>query len=147
MWQSWILLRTMASSLVMNSQEIKGECVTAHALSIDWPQSSEKRQKKSLSCSPEATVTTVWKTAVCKRGVSKRGILKCPVFPCSELQRLDLTHLWQNYINLLCWKWVYSNLEVQNIETGCFKMPCLQTPCLQMAVFQTGITVASRLWL
>ena len=25
-----------------------------------------------------------------------------PCFPCAELQRLDLTHLWQNYINLLC---------------------------------------------
>ena len=31
------------------------------------------------SLCPEATVTTVWKTAICKQGVSKRGILKCPV--------------------------------------------------------------------
>ena len=29
--------------------------------------------------SPQATVTTVWKTPVCKRGVGKRGNLKCPV--------------------------------------------------------------------
>ena len=34
-------------------------------------------------------------------------------------------------------------LKFRILKTGCFKMPRLQTPHLQMAVFQTGVTVAS----
>ena len=43
------LLQTMASSLVMNSQEIKGECVTAHALSLfNWLTSIMDTVKKKI---------------------------------------------------------------------------------------------------
>ena len=61
-----------------------------------------------------------------------------PCFPCSEFQRFDLTHLCQNYINLLSKMRLIQPLKFRTLKTGCFKMPHLQ-----MAVFQTGIMVAS----
>ena len=38
-------------------------------------------------------------------------------------------------------------LKFRTLKTGCFKMPRLQTHYLQMAIFETGITVASGLYL
>ena len=38
-------------------------------------------------------------------------------------------------------------LKFRILKMGCFKMPRLQSPRLQMAAFQTGITIASGLYL
>ena len=66
------------------------------------------------------------------------GHFDLPRFPYSELQRLDLTHLQQNYIILQSKMHLIQTLKFRTLKTGCFKIPCLQ-----MTVFQTGITVAS----
>ena len=39
------------------------------------------------------------------------GHFEKPRFPSSKYLRLNLTHLWQNYINLRCQKWVKSILR------------------------------------
>ena len=62
-------------------------------------------------------------------------------FPCSELLRLDLTHLRQNYINLGCQKMsLIQSKKFRTCETGLFKIPRLEMSHLQMAV---EVTVAS----
>ena len=46
---------------------------------------------------------------------------KKPRFPCFKLEKLDLTDLWQNYIHLLCHKWVWSTFETQNMGNKAFQ--------------------------
>ena len=71
--------------------------------------------------SPQATVTTVWKTPVCKWGVCKRGILKCPVSYVLNFRgwikliydKITLIYSVKNAFN--------PTSEVQNIENGVFQ--------------------------
>ena len=74
-----------------------------------------------IGLSPEATVTTIWKTAVCKRGISKRGILKCPVF--HVLNFGDWIKLIYDNITLIyCGKTEFNPpYEVQDIENVVFQ--------------------------
>ena len=76
-----------------------------------------------MTCSPQATVTTVWKTPVCKQGVCKQGILKCPVSYVMNLRgwiklvtdydKIRLIYSVKNEFN--------PTSEVENIENGVFQ--------------------------
>ena len=71
--------------------------------------------------SPEAIVTTVWKTAVCKRGVSKQAVLKYPVSYVLNFRgwikliydKITLIYNVKNVFN--------PTSEVQNIGNGAFQ--------------------------
>ena len=70
---------------------------------------------------PEATVTTIWKTAICKRDLSKWGILKCFISHVLNFRgwikliydKITLTYSVKNEFN--------PTSEVQNIGNGAFQ--------------------------
>ena len=78
-------------------------------------------QNKVDRYSPQATVTTVWKTPICKQGVCKRGISKCPVSYVLNFRgwikliydKITLIYSVKNAFN--------PTSEVQNIENGVFQ--------------------------
>ena len=81
--------------------------------------------------SPQATVTTVWKTPVCKWGVCKRGILKCPVSYVMNF-RGWIKLIYDKITSIYCVDNVFNptSLNFSTLKMGCFKMLCLHTPHL-----------------
>ena len=66
---------------------------------------------------------------------------KKPRFPCFKLKKLDQTDFWQNYIHLLCHKWVWPTFEIQNMGNEAF-----QNALFGNASFGNGNEDNSCLW-
>ena len=71
-----------------------------------WKRPMKVVKAKSKASEPRGNYNHRFENSHLQTGRFKTGHFEMPRFPCSELQRLDLTHLWQNYINLLCQKCV-----------------------------------------
>ena len=97
--------------------------------------------------SPQATVTTVWKTPVCKQGVCKRGILNCPVSYVLHFSGwIKLIFDTVNYCNFVINEFNPTS-EVQNIENGVCKYPfCKWGIQLPLGPFCRLLLLNKSLW-
>ena len=74
-----------------------------------------------MTPSPQATVTTVWKTPICKRDVCKRGVLKCPVSHVLNF-RGWIKLIYDKITLIYCVKNEFNPpSEVQNMGNGAFQ--------------------------
>jgi len=72
--------RNTLVSLTKRKQKIpkvKSQIPNADVINIGLLTNLKKNNPIRLS--PQASVTTVWKTPICKHDVCKQGILECPV--------------------------------------------------------------------